>query len=72
VGGLYVVEERVNPNPPQCERGAAVCRWRTRRALSEGGGGGHVEYTEGGSQNLPPRSFLRWAASPFGVTVSFT
>ena len=33
---------------------------------------GSVESTEGVSQNRSPRSFLRWATSPFGVTVSCT
>ena len=31
-----------------------------------------VESTKGGSQSLHGREFLRWAPSPFGVTVSFT
>ena len=31
-----------------------------------------VESTEGVLQILPRREFLRWAPSPFGVTVSFT
>ena len=31
-----------------------------------------VESTEGVSQKLPGREFLRWAPSRFGVTISFT
>jgi len=31
-----------------------------------------VESTDGVSQSLPGREFLRWAPSPFGATVSFT
>jgi len=55
----------VNPNPrvgPILD--STVC---TRSVASWS-----VTSTEKVSQSLPGRSFLRWAASPFGVTVSFT